>query len=395
MSEPKPAATALSSSGLGARSRGPGVAALVLLLAAQLFMWAWSQEDLVVTAAGIGAVLADEGAARDEALRDAMRRAVEQAVGVAVSGRTLMVDLQVVEDRVSSKAEGFVRSYEVLEEARDNDVYRVSIEAVVQSELIASDLESIGALLRLSLGNPRVLVVATTDPGQILYPDAERYIIDHFVDLQFLTYNSSSLGAQAGRAGLFSTADLAAIAQQAQVDIIVVASVGMSDLGTTSVGNTSLVSARASVQLQAVLARTGQVLASRTAATIEASTQLVLARGNALRESLHELLPAFTQDMIRVLNDSVAGTGSARSVQVSVAGVADFLEALAVQDLLSRVRGVTSLQQRAFGNNTVTFDVQGSATTQDLAIRLVALEGLEITVVYLDAQRLEVVVEGR
>ena len=75
----------------------------------------------MVTVDGVGAVLRDVGAARDEAIRDGLRLAVEQALGTSVVGRTLMVDFQVVEDRVIGRAEGFVRSYRVVREQREGD----------------------------------------------------------------------------------------------------------------------------------------------------------------------------------------------------------------------------------------------------------------------------------
>lgn len=339
-------------------------------------------------------MVADAGAARDEALRDAMRRAVEQAVGATVSGRTLMVDLQVVEDRVAARAAGYVKSYEILDEKLEGDLYTVTIEALVSSELIENDLESMGALLRLSLGNPRILVLATDGSGRPEHAGVERRLLDHFVSKEFLTYTSSTALSPRDDGTQFSSRSLLEIADAAQVDIVVVAAVSMANLGTSSVAGVEVTAASATVNLQAVLARTGQVLASRSGAVTAGSTHVALARDNAIEAAVQELLPPFTQDMIRVLNDSVAGDGGSRSIQVRVTGVTDFLLALELRDAIGGVRGVASLQQREFDGRTATYDIQGSATTQDLAIRLIALDGLNVTITFLDAQTLEATLEG-
>ena len=99
--------------------------------------------------------------ARDAALADAMRRAVEQAMGSFVSSETLVENMILVEDRIYSETRGYIKSYDVLKEKTDDGAYQIKISAIVKTGKLANDLESIGLLIRKKR-NPRVMVVLSS-----------------------------------------------------------------------------------------------------------------------------------------------------------------------------------------------------------------------------------------
>lgn len=96
--------------------------------------------------------------ARDAALRDALRKAVEQAVGTLVSSETRVQNFQLLSDRIYSVAEGYVSSYRVIAERPDGELYRVTIRARVKTDRLESDLPAIGILIA-EQGWPRVAVL--------------------------------------------------------------------------------------------------------------------------------------------------------------------------------------------------------------------------------------------
>ncbi len=358
-------------------------------LGAVMTQLACAQEPVTVVVDGVGAVMADVGAARDVAIRDALRNAVEQALGVSVESRTLMVDLQVAEDHVVGRAEGFVRSYQMLEESRVDDLYRVTVEAIVDTQVLIDDLEGFGALLRLSLGNPRVLVVVTERDGYNQEPVATRLLTDHFVEREFFVLSAEQLGLISAGETPLSNAEVVNAARTVEADLVLVATVSSTALGTRSTPNNVLATVRATVSAQAILARTGQVIASTTRDSTAVSTYMATAREDAVASATRELLEPFTLDTIRVLNNSLSGVGGTQTHRVTFEGVDDFRIALQLRSALEAIRGVTSLQQRQFGNGSVEFDVQGSATTEDLAVNLISVPDLVIEITYLDSQRLE------
>jgi hypothetical protein len=92
--------------------------------------------------------------ARDHAIKDALRKAVEQAVGTFISSETVVENYEVLSDRIYSKAEGYVAEYKVLREKVEGDLYRVLISAKVKMGDIKDDLKAIGILVEY-LGRPR------------------------------------------------------------------------------------------------------------------------------------------------------------------------------------------------------------------------------------------------
>ncbi|MCK7503639.1 MAG: hypothetical protein MZV70_05675 [Desulfobacterales bacterium] len=52
----------------------------------------------------------------DQAISDALRKAVEQGVGAYIDGETRVENFQLISDRIYSRASGFVSSYRVIHE---------------------------------------------------------------------------------------------------------------------------------------------------------------------------------------------------------------------------------------------------------------------------------------
>ncbi len=95
------------------------------------------EEDIgaiLVKAAGVGP-LTDAGVApaRNLAIDDALKQAVEQTRGVMVKSETLVKDFTTVRDEILSQSRGFVKRYEILQEktVEKDKIYRVEIQAYV------------------------------------------------------------------------------------------------------------------------------------------------------------------------------------------------------------------------------------------------------------------------
>src|SRR5207248_3587465 len=116
-------------------------------------------DAIVQEAQGEAAVLdGDRPAARQKAIDDALRRAVEMAAGTRVSSTTETKDFQVRMDRILTHAQGFVRRYEILKEGMDGDVVRVAVRALIGTAELDKDLEAMG-LLMARKGMPRTMVL--------------------------------------------------------------------------------------------------------------------------------------------------------------------------------------------------------------------------------------------
>jgi len=118
-----------------------------------------SGDEVEVTSEGVGAVTATTAGARDMAIEDALRRAVEQAVGAFIDSESMVENYQLLSDRIYSKSTGHVRNYKILREWEEESLFRVKIRATVGTDNLKNDLEAIGLLMQRK-HKPRVMVIA-------------------------------------------------------------------------------------------------------------------------------------------------------------------------------------------------------------------------------------------
>lgn len=82
--------------------------------------------------------------AKKRALADAQKNAVEMAVGVYVNAVTRVEKSMLVEQKILSKTNGYIKKYKILSEGAENDLYKIRIEAMVKIEEINKDLNDAG-----------------------------------------------------------------------------------------------------------------------------------------------------------------------------------------------------------------------------------------------------------
>jgi hypothetical protein len=124
------------------------------LLISTVFTLAIAAGPETVEVEGLAAVVNNDIAhARDKALDDAKRKAVEQVAGTQVSSQSISENFQLVEDKIYARASGFVKNYTISSELKDGDTYRVKIKATVDAGAIAENLDL------LFKAKPRVIVM--------------------------------------------------------------------------------------------------------------------------------------------------------------------------------------------------------------------------------------------
>lgn len=100
------------------------------------------------------------GSAKNQALQNAQRQAVEQGVGALIDSQTLSNNFQIIKDEILSSSRGFVTGYQILEEGStaDNAFYQVKIRAKVSDKGIRDQLTAL-RILHKKMGNKRLMVV--------------------------------------------------------------------------------------------------------------------------------------------------------------------------------------------------------------------------------------------
>lgn len=114
-----------------------------------------------VTAVGQAQIIGGNyNQARLKAIEGAKRAAVEQGVGTLVDSKTEVANFEVLQDKIYSRASGYVTNYTILSEGKtpDGSIYTVNIRADVQTASIKNDLRAVGILMA-TVGNPRFMAV--------------------------------------------------------------------------------------------------------------------------------------------------------------------------------------------------------------------------------------------
>jgi hypothetical protein len=136
------------------------------LLSAVLATTALAQDVVTKEATGEAPAGKDEQKSYDEALKAALRSAVEQVAGVRLTSDTVTVNNQLVRDTVLANTSGYVKKYEVLSKKKDKGVLSVTVKAEVGTAQIDKDVEAARALVR-RMGRPSLAILVQEQTLQL------------------------------------------------------------------------------------------------------------------------------------------------------------------------------------------------------------------------------------
>lgn len=122
-----------------------------------------AQAETRVTATGVAFFEPGrELVAKEKALDDAKRAALEKAIGASVTSNSLVENFQLIKDQVLSRSSGYLHDIKILKETTTSvGTYEVTIEAGTELAFLTNDLDRFQELLGWQK-NPRVVV--SVDP---------------------------------------------------------------------------------------------------------------------------------------------------------------------------------------------------------------------------------------
>ncbi len=376
-------------------------------------VWAQSQ---TVTAEGVAGIQGgDKAIARDNAVQDALRKAVEQAVGTMVASETLVENFVTVKDNILSKSQGYVQNYKVVKEGADKDLYNVTIAATVSVGSLKNDLAALG-LLQARVGKPRTLfMIAEQNIGQEVYvfwwswfgsggaafagqtvdqAVSETALKEEFLNKGFNVVDISSATGKFQISNAYRIADLTndgarEFGKKLNAEIVIKGK-ALAKEGPRTPGS-SVGSYLADITLSAIRVDNGQVVAS--------------ARGNAAarhvaqhvggNEALDRAARSVSDKLIeQILARWTGETSGGQLVQVTIRGLAGMKDLVKIKDFLqSQVRGVQTVIQRSFEGGVAVLEVDAKATAQQIGDELATKDvpGLDLDVTGATANTLDVV----
>jgi hypothetical protein len=364
------------------RNIGP-IRWLVLLFFLSLAATASGQQAQTITAEGVGAVMGgDRAIARDQAITDALRKAVEQAVGTMVSSETMVQNFQTLNDRIYTQTQGYIQNYRILSENAGPNIHQVIIQATVAMGNLEKDLQALGFLLG-QVGKPRILVLVAErnigkqsdshwwgHPGSTGadFNIAENAIMDHFREKGFDLVDHNAQMKNIKIPPVLRVADLndrgaLALGKEVDAEIVIVGKAMARAVGF--IAGTSMISAQANISLRAIQIDNARVLSSGSENAAAVHIDEVTAGSEALKKASAKISAKMMDDIIRNFQKRV---GSSTLVQLTVSGLAGVDELRRFKSsVLGQVRGIEGVQERSFSGGTVKMDLEVRGTAQSLS----------------------------
>ena len=342
-----------------------------------------AQETRTVTAEGVAAIQSNaRDIARDAAIEDAQKRAVEQAIGILIDSQTQVENYQLISDKILAQTKGYIKQYSVVGEAVDSGLLRVRINAEVALDQLTDDLTGIGILLE-RMNKPRTMVlIAEQNVGQRVYAwwvepqgqeadmsAVENAFMDRFTSkgFEFIDHEAAAKDikvTKAYRIPNLSVAQSKTLASQVDAEVVIIGKAVAKLYGEISGGMKSV---QADLTARAVRVDTGQVIATATTHAAAVHISEITAGNDALRKAANEA----ADDMIaKILAVYAKETGSTRSINITISGL-DKTQFVKFKDvLMNQVRGIKDLYERSFTGTLAKISVDSRNSTQMLSDEL-------------------------
>lgn len=187
----------------------------------------------------MAAVVTGSGTDSQEALKDAMRVAVEQTIGTLVKSETRIESSIVIEDEILAKSQGYVRDYKILETFQQNGSVFVKADVDVAAEPDSALMKTLDTLMLLD--DPRI-VVLITENNNTNYLDnqtCETKLAQALLDAGYKRVNEGHvLAAQRGiKISSNNSSELVSVAKNLDADYLVMGTVNgdsTSDIAATT-----------------------------------------------------------------------------------------------------------------------------------------------------------------
>lgn len=305
------------------------------------------QSSTVVVTGSADIVSTVEGA-RERALTQAFRLAVEQLAGVLVESETLARNMALFEDNILTRTEGYVSKFDVLYEDVRDEIVRLEVEVTVVPGRLSGDLQSLGILLRRAeypLVSVELFASSMTelppDVGMRLETEVRSMLQDR--GLEVVAPNGSGLDAVVRIEGTLE----------------------WSDQGDPA--GLGLESALANVSMQAVDEATGSVVTAARARGRGAGVSPADARDRAGLQALDEAVGQMVDGLVDAWSSQV---NNRSAVLLSVRGVDSFDQVTTLTDLLrNRFEETEDVVQRqvAVDRGTAFLEWRGRSNATALA----------------------------
>ncbi len=335
-----------------------------------------------VESTGLGAITYNDiPAARDRAMDDAKRKAVEFVLGTLITSQTRVENYQVMEDQILSWTRGYVRSYKILSEGKTaDDMYEIKMLASVDQANISRDVEAVQNLMQ-SMGNPRVMFLfdeqnigESVDRYHFFQVDmtaTETALMNKFLEKNFQVVDPGTVRQNKERDAVVAaingdTRAAASIAAALDAEVVITGKAVARVATGMNLGG--MKSCQATITARVIDADVGTVIATSSKSAAYPHIDEMVGGTKAIEKAAN---PLGDELIARILEKWQSRVYSANTVKLLVTGLNTYNEAANFRGALSyAARGIKAVNQRNLVGSTAEYDVQIQGNADQLAREL-------------------------
>jgi len=323
--------------------------------------------------------------ARNQALEEAMRNAVEKAAGAFITSQTEVAGGKLVYDRIMTRASGYISDYDVIEEGADeHGFYFVTIKARVSTTKFEEDWEAL-ALLMQRKGKPRVAVVAADIVDEVYRPShiTETTMIRELRKKDFTVIDlghAEKLYDRVVFEAFWADDNVFRIVKKAErqnAELLLLTLSQVDSTGTEQVGGRTVHLFQGNAEIKVLRADTAEVLLAGSVQDKGNGLNYKAAAKDLIRKMAKEISKKTLSKIGVIWSDELQ---EGQEVTVVVEDVV-FRDLVAFERELRRLHNVSDIVRRKFDDGTAELAVTSTAIAQVLAARLQEIEDPIVEVV--------------
>ena len=310
---------------------------------------------------------------KEDAIRQAQRSAVEQAVGVFIHSKTEVENFAIKKDRIMSRTQGYITRFTILGEEKAEGLYTVRLSATVSMDKIKDDLLAMKILLD-SMERPRLMILIE-----------EEYIGMDNVGMCLAETEMSSLLAAKG----FDLVDRAQIEKIKSLDqsrqalagnisaakrlgldfgsqYVIVGKAVVQDIGE-AYPNSGLKSLQASLQLKVIQTQSGLVLGSVVKNGISVHISPLTGAGKSLQIAVQKAVDEYLVDTITSSFQEFLNNGA--PLKLHITGVTSFQQYRLIASNIEIMDKVVTSKKEGWNKTggLLVLDLRFKGTSEELA----------------------------
>jgi len=318
---------------------------------------------------------------KDDAIRQAQRLAVEQAVGVFIHSKTEVENFAIKKDRIMSRTQGYITRFTILEEEKTEGLYTVRLSATISMDKIKDDLLAMKILLD-SMERPKLMILieeeyigmdnvgmclAETEMASLLaakgFDLVDRAQIEKIRNLDQSRQALAGNIAAARRLGL----DLGS-------QYVIVGKAVVQDIGE-AYPNSGLKSLQASLQLKVIQAQTGLLLGSIVKNGISVHISPLTGAGKSLQIAVQKAVDEYLVDTITNSFQDFLNNGA--PLKLHITGVTSFQQYRLIASNIEIIDNIVSSKKEGWNKigGLLVLDLRFKGTSEELAE---LLDGLKL-----------------